>query len=412
MTVKQAFEKMLSNLNLTPIQRTSIQTARATIDQTLKNDPKIHLVSSQQPSFLTGSYSRNTIIRPVDDIDLYVKVHYGHHAKEKNPRGVLILMRRALGKRYPQTKINVDSPCVVIKFMGFKFEIVPAVGYSDDDQMYMVPGAGCRSWVHCYPHVPNTWLTNLNHYNNEKFVPLIKILKQWNRFNKVGLKSFHLELLTGMVFNSVSEIDNYPQGVFDWFHFVSDWIHNNNSQFILEPGKTYLYVDQYLYDNNFRLRVVRKKLKIALRRARDAYFSWVDGKELKAKRLWRQMFGEMFPAPLPLTTTNSRLVPPKKATLPRLVPPKFPTLAPPTSPPQNFLAVGLRDKPENTLATLLGKPEPPTFSQHFLGMALSDKPKNFLNSLLEKPRPKVSSSDTNALLGLLRNPRKKYPWGE
>ncbi len=114
MPSEQSFRTMLSNLNPTEKQRAAIQTTRDTIDQALGNDPNIHLFSSEQPSFLTGSYSRYTIIRPLDDIDLYVKIHYGMHAKDKSPRGILALMAKALRRRYIQTRIDVDSPCVVI----------------------------------------------------------------------------------------------------------------------------------------------------------------------------------------------------------------------------------------------------------------------------------------------------------
>lgn len=331
MTADQSFQKMLSNLNPTEKQKQRIQTTRDTIDQALRNDPKIHLVSLQQPSFFTGSYGRYTIIRPLDDIDLYVRVHCGEHAEGKSPRGILILMARALRRRYGErTSVDVDSPCVVIKSRDYRFEIVPCVGYKGNDDKYLVPAPGSREWVDCYPHVPSRWLTSSNHYNNQKFVPLIKILKQWNRTNKVGLKSFHLELLTGMVFNNVSEITSYPQGVHEWMYFVSQWIHGNGYPFVLEPGKRYIYVDQYLYDNKFRLRVVRKKLELGLRKAELAYDAWLEGKEARAKRLWHQMFGNMFPAPI-LIAAKARLVPPKPIPRPEiplksLFPPPKPSL--------------------------------------------------------------------------------------
>lgn len=96
LTVNQSFQKLLANLNLTEKQRQRIQTNRYTIDSALSNDNKIHLSTQKQISFLTGSYSRNTIIRPIDDIDLYVRVHYGRHAEGKSPRSILRLMASAI----------------------------------------------------------------------------------------------------------------------------------------------------------------------------------------------------------------------------------------------------------------------------------------------------------------------------
>ena len=377
MTVMQSFQKMLSNLNPTEKQRTAIQTTRDTIDQALRNDPKINLFSSQQPSFFTGSYGRHTIIRSLDDIDLYVKVHYRHHAEEKSPRGILILMKRTLGRRYIQTRVNVDAPCIVIKFRDYKLEIVPCVGYQDNDDRYLIPALGSREWIDCYPHVPDKWLTSSNHYNNQKFVPLIKILKQWNRANTVGLKSFHLELLTGMVFNNVSEITSYPQGIYEWMYYVSDWIRSNNYPFVLQPGKSYIFVDQYLYDNRFKLPVVRKKLEAGLRKAERAYDAWLEGKEPLAKRLYRQMFKNMFPAPIPVTT-QGRLVPSKTISQPSM--------------PLNFLS--------------------PQQKSSFLEMMLRDDPTKRTNYLLNTPLSEHPKQNVNALLNLLAGQKKTFPWEE
>ncbi len=217
LTVDQSFQKLLSNLNPTEIQRKRIQTTRETIDSVLFNDNRIHLHYQKQPSFFTGSYSRNTIIRPIDDIDLYIRIHYGEHAKDKSPRLILRLMASAVRKRYPNnTKIRIDSPCLVVSFRDYRFEIVPVVCYEHNTDLYDIPAPGSQSWMQCYPHVPNRWLSSCNHTNNGVFIPLIKILKHWNKVNKVGLKSFHLELLTEKVFGAVSEIDSYPQGIFDW----------------------------------------------------------------------------------------------------------------------------------------------------------------------------------------------------
>lgn len=375
MTVIQSFQKMLSKLNPTEKQRAAIQTTRDTIDQALRNDSKINLFSSQQPSFFTGSYGRHTIIRPLDDIDLYVKVHYWHHAEEKSPKGILILMKRALGRRYIQTRINVDAPCIVIKFRDYKFEIVPCVGYQDDGDRYLIPAPRSRKWIDCYPHVPDKWLSSSNHYNNKKFVPLIKLLKQWNRANTVQLNSFHLELLTGMVFNNVSEITSFPQGIYEWMYYVSDWIRSHNYPFVLEPGKSYTYVDQYLYDNRFKLSVLRKKLEVGLRKAERAYDAWLAGKEPLAKRLYRQMFKDIFPAPLPLAT-QTRLVPPKSVPKPTLL------TQPPFPPPKpSLLEIMLRGNPTKSTNYLLHTP-------------LSEQPKQ----------------NVNALLNLLTGQKKKFPW--
>lgn len=318
LTIDQSFQKFLTNLNPTVKQLQQIQKTRDSIDAILVNDDQIFLNTQKQISFLTGSYSRKTIIRPIDDIDLYVRVHYRKHAEGQSPMSILRLMAKAIRKRYRNnTIINVDAPCIVVKFWNYKFEIIPAVGYSDDSDLYSIPAPGSKEWMQCYPKIPDKWLSTCNHGNNSLFIPLIKMLKQWNRNNKVGLKSFHIELLTEKVFGAVTDIYSYPQGIYDWMYCVRNLIWENNSPFVLEPGKNYDYVDKYLYEKPFRLRVVRKKFDAGLKKAERAWNFYSKSNYLAAKHAWNNMFGPKFPEPQAPTITPS-YIPPKPQPIPTL----------------------------------------------------------------------------------------------
>ena len=70
LTTEQSFQRFLTNLNPTDKQRRRIEKTRDTIGAALVNDDRIFLTTQKLISFLTGSYSRRTIIRPIDDIDL------------------------------------------------------------------------------------------------------------------------------------------------------------------------------------------------------------------------------------------------------------------------------------------------------------------------------------------------------
>jgi len=368
LTIDQSFQKFLTNLNPTDKQLQQIQKTRNSIDAALINDDQIFLNTQKQISFLTGSYSRKTIIRPIDDIDLYVRVHYSKHAEGQSPMSILRLMARAIRRRYPKnTKTNVDAPCIVVKFWNYKFEIVPAVGYSDDLDLYSIPAPGSKDWMQCYPNVPNNWLSACNHSNNSLFIPLIKMLKQWNRNNKVGLKSFHLELLTEKVFGAVADIYSYPQGIYDWMYYVRNWIWEKDYPFVLEPGKSYDYVDEYLYEKPFRLNVVRKKFDAGLKKAERAWNFYSKSKYPAAKRVWNNMFGPKFPVPQAPTVTPSYISP---------------------KPP-----------PTNTLKDFLT-------TQATTGL-LGGYPRNALLNVLLNPQPKPQPA-TNALLSSLLNPKDPF----
>lgn len=318
LTIDQSFQKFLTNLNPTDIQKKRIQRTRETIDAALLNDDRISLNTNEQTSFLTGSYSRKTIIRPIDDIDLYVRVNYSKHAQDKSPMSILRLMASSIRKRHTQnTKVNVDAPCVVVKFSNYKFEIVPAVGVSNNPDLYMIPAPGSKQWIYCYPNMPGKWLSNCNHKNNSFFIPLIKMLKQWNRQHNVGLKSFHIELLTEQVFTSITDIDSYPQAIFDWMYCVQNWIWKNSSPFVHEPGKNDIYIDEYLYEKASRLRVVRKRLDLGLKNAERAWNLYSKGNYSVSKRIWHRIFGPKFPVPQQATSAP-QLVSPNLSSTPTL----------------------------------------------------------------------------------------------
>ena len=398
LSVEQSFQKLISNLNPTEKQRQLIQTTRNTIDNVLANDNRIFLVTQQQSSFLTGSYKRNTIIRPLDDIDLYVRVHYGKHAENKSPLAILRLMTGALRKRYPNnTKIDVDSPCVVLRFLGYKFEVAPVVGYEGNPDKYLIPAPGSKTWMPCYPNVPSTWLSSCNQTNNGMFFPMIKVLKQWNRTQKIGLKSFHIELLTERVFSAITQIKSYPQSVVDWMYCVKAWIDDNESPFIPEPGNSYKFVDEYLYQNRLLLIRIRRKLERWQKLAERAYDFYSRGRIGTAKRIYSNMFGSMFPAPEPLPASPV-LVPPKTEPAPTLK--DLPPLQQPTG-----LLSGLQI---SALANALANPapEPPrnSLSDEIVRNAL-------MNMFSEPPKPQsglLSDFGRNALLDLLSQPDNPF----
>jgi len=115
MTVLQYFNDLASRLNLTETQVEGVSKSRDGILAALQGSPRISLIY-QKPSFYTGSYSRETIIRPLDDIDLYIRIDYSLHAKNKNPKEIMLLFMHALKKSFPDTPIKLSPPCIEVSF--------------------------------------------------------------------------------------------------------------------------------------------------------------------------------------------------------------------------------------------------------------------------------------------------------
>lgn len=290
MTVLQYFNDLASHLNLTDKQIESVNASRERILTALQSSPKISLIY-QKPCFYTGSYSRDTIIRPLDDIDLYIRINYSTHAEGKSPREIIVLFIQALKKTLPATPMKVSPPCIEIKFSDKRFEVVPVVSYKDNDDLYEIPTSDLKGWELCYPTLPNKWLTQANKRNGGLFIPLIKMIKQWIRNNNLrkSIKSFHIELLTDLVF-SAYKIENYPQGIYTCFYGVNKLFGHNRRPFITEP-EGYGYVDEYLFNNPPLLALLRNRINKGLKLSGTAINHWLKGHESVAIGLFRNLFG-------------------------------------------------------------------------------------------------------------------------
>lgn len=290
MTVLQYFNDLSSRLNLTDRQIESINASRNRILTALQASSKIFLIY-QKPCFYTGSYSRDTIIRPLDDIDLYIRINYSKHAEGKSPREIMVLFIQAIKKTLPMTPMKVSPPCIEIKFSDKRFEVVPVVSYKDNTDLYDIPTSDLKGWELCYPTLPNKWLTQANKRNGGFFIPLIKMVKQWIRNNNLRkpIKSFHIELLTDLAFSEYS-IENYPIGIYLWFYLTHELLQHNRMPFIIEP-EGHEYVDKYLYRNPMLLKIFKSKVNEGLKQSSIAINYWQRGHEGHAVAVFKKLFG-------------------------------------------------------------------------------------------------------------------------
>lgn len=290
MTVLQYFNDLASRLNLTETQVEGVSKSRDRILAALQGSPRISLIY-QKPSFYTGSYSRETIIRPLDDIDLYIRINYSMHAKNKSPKEIMLLFMHALKKSFPGTPIKLSPPCIEVSFFLKRFEIVPVVPYQDNDDIYDIPSADLNRWEQCYPNLPNKWLTVANRRNGGLFIPLIKMIKQWIRNSNLRkpIKSFHVELLIDRVFSEY-RIENYPTGIYRWLYATHELLHDNDKPFVVEP-EGYEYVDDYLYRIPMLLKIFKAKINDGLRLSDMAIKYWHKGHEGPAVAIFKKLFG-------------------------------------------------------------------------------------------------------------------------
>jgi hypothetical protein len=297
-SVLEEFEKFRSKIEPTEQEKNAISASHTRIRSILENSIDINVVDS----FLTGSYARQTMIKPLKDVDFFVQVHYGEH-KNDNSMQLLQKLRKALRKAYPLTPMTITLPCVTVKFRYCHFEVVPAIAIKGNVDLFEIPAEKRIGWQKTYPKIPDKWMTQENKKAGGLFIPTIKILKRWRDIHCRPLRSFHLEMLARMAFEHY-KIENYVEGVWAFFARTNYLMgFHKRLPFVQEPGRANIYVDQYLYDNFALLEAVRRKIAAHYGFAQRAFDYMNRGRTAVAKQQWRNILGSSFYTSSTLLTT-------------------------------------------------------------------------------------------------------------
>ena len=204
-TINEAFRKLRENLEITGLQEATVSTRQTNVRATLDDDFVV------EDSFLTGSYRRSTMIAPLAqaDIDIFVVLEPKYYTA--NGQATLLeSVKKALRKKYTQTpEIRPDGQAVTIIFTDFKVDVVPA--FRRQGGGYLIPNTSLGTWIGTDPKKHIELWTASNKAHNGDLVPLIKMVKGWNKSRNV-FKSFHLEVVTRRVLTGI-RIDSYPSGL-------------------------------------------------------------------------------------------------------------------------------------------------------------------------------------------------------
>jgi hypothetical protein len=282
-TISQSFEQLQRNLNITELQEETASTRQKKIREVIESEMKV------LDSFLTGSYRRSTMIAPLKeaDIDIFVVLDPGYH-KPDGQASLLDTVKQVLRKTYTRTPdISRNGQAVTITFEDFSVDVVP--GFYRKGGGYLIPDAIKKRWIETDPkqHV-DIWAT-ANKAHDGKLVPVIKMIKAWNKKHSQMLRSFHLECMVLQILNNVT-VSDYPSGV----RYVFDKARTLITQQIPDPAGYAGDVGDYL-DPNGRQEVATR-LQRAYERAAEAEKLGSDDRTQPAFERWRQIFDDYFPA--------------------------------------------------------------------------------------------------------------------
>ena len=283
-TISQSFLQFKSNLEITDLQQQTVSTRQQNVRDVVAADLTV------VDSFLTGSYRRSTMIAPLKeaDIDVFVVLDASYF-KQGGQAWLLDKVKATLKKTYPTTpKISRNGQAVTITFTDFAVDVVPA--FSRQGGGYLIADSVNGRWISTDPkkHV-DIWSTaNATHQGD--LVPLIKMIKRWNKQNGALLRSFHLEAMILSILTNVT-ISDYPSGV----RFVFDKARQTVKNATLDPSGYGGNLADYL-NTQQKIADVVSRLESAYSRAVDAENLDKQGKSLLAVDKWRLVFGDYFPA--------------------------------------------------------------------------------------------------------------------
>ena len=149
-------------------------------------------------TYLSGSYRRHTIKRPLDDIDLLVVLNHEHHEIRCDAAGAkksLDLVEAALNAAYPKTEKVRHGRCIQIKFAGtgIGFDVVPVVQLVEHE--FLMPDEVRGTWVKTNPREVERLVSEANKRCEEWLVPLVKLVKAWKDECAAPLRGFHIEAM-------------------------------------------------------------------------------------------------------------------------------------------------------------------------------------------------------------------------
>lgn len=149
--------------------------------------------SGTDNSFLVGSWSKNTAIRPPRDVDVYFKlpaaVYYRFDNYGNNKQSALLQeLKATLERTYPTTtNIRGDGPVVVVSFGTYCVEVVPAFELNNY-QYWVCDTKNGGAYKETAPWAEIVHIDEADKRNAYNLRPLIRMLKAWQANCSVQIK--------------------------------------------------------------------------------------------------------------------------------------------------------------------------------------------------------------------------------
>ena len=292
MTVQEAFEIYRQRLELSETESKDTIRRHNEVRECIKSEFDI------ERDFLTGSYARHTKTKPLKDVDIFFVLTEEEKKKwrSKPPSKVLDAFKDCLAKKYGKDAVDSGRRCATVEFEKntkdeegkvLSIDTVPAIELED---CYEIPDRDLGEWIKTDPEVHKRQSTDKNKALDGKWVPLVKMIKRWNRSADKPIKpAFLIEVMAQNLVDA--PFTTFPSEVRRFFASALDGI----AQAWPDPaGFGPPVSDQMTPD---LVSKAKEPLRTAEMHAALAMRLEKEGKVGEALALWRKIMGRYFPAP-------------------------------------------------------------------------------------------------------------------
>ncbi|ARK26428.1 hypothetical protein SporoP37_16505 (plasmid) [Sporosarcina sp. P37] len=184
MSTQSQFKKLLSDIEPSQTTKNDASLGHKNLRKHLQDDDTFKVY--RQTDFLSGSYKRNTAIRPRKkdgvvsrpDVDIIVVTN---HTKYDGQQEVIDLLYDTLKPKYPTIRKQARS--VGIETNNVDMDVVPIIAPNGMDGTLYIPDRKKEEWVETNPPKHTEWTTEVNTDSGGQFKPLVKLMKWWRRQN-------------------------------------------------------------------------------------------------------------------------------------------------------------------------------------------------------------------------------------
>jgi hypothetical protein len=288
-TVSQRFDRFITNLMLTSDQRIDGMSKHNGVRKCL-NKNYYNLDSGSSNSMLVGSWGKSTEIRPPRDIDILFilprSVYDRFQLRNGNIQSQLLQeVKDILMKTYSTTKISGDGQVVVVPFASYAVEVAPAFLLTNSCYWICDTNGGGR-YKEIDPNAEIKKVQDSDSAFNGNTRHLIRMMKCWQGYCSVSLKSFCIELLA-IEFLQTWDHRGKSSVYYDWM--VRDFF-----KYVISKAKSFLWTPG-TYEAIWLEDSWVSKAQSALGRAVKACDYESQKMPYSAGEEWQKIFGTMIP---------------------------------------------------------------------------------------------------------------------